>query len=94
MPILTRAIVVAIFVSLASVEAASAYIGPGAGLSMLSAFWGLLVAVFAALGFILFYPLRRLMRRNGAKPEAKQAKPADRELAAHSPDRTGALNQT
>ena len=28
---------------------AAAYVGPGAGLSLLGAFWGLLVAVVAAL---------------------------------------------
>jgi hypothetical protein len=95
MSILARVIAVAILVSIGSVEAAYAYIGPGAGLSMLSAFWGLLLAVFAALGFILFYPLRRLMsRRNGAKPKAKQAKTADQELASREAERTGALNRT
>jgi hypothetical protein len=95
MPILVRVIVVAILASLGSVEAAYAYIGPGAGLSMLSAFWGLLVAVFAALGFVLFYPLRRLMRRrNGVKPKTNQAKTADQELASHEAERTAALNRT
>jgi hypothetical protein len=39
---------------------AFAYIGPGAGLSMLGAFWGLVVAVFAALSFLLLWPLRRM----------------------------------
>jgi membrane protein implicated in regulation of membrane protease activity len=45
---------------------AAAYIGPGAGLSLLGAFWGLLLAVVAALGFVIMWPLRRLFRR--AKP--------------------------
>ncbi|WP_299391032.1 hypothetical protein [Pelagibius sp.] len=42
---------------------ALAYIGPGAGLSLLGALWGVLVAVLAALLFLLFWPLRRLLRR-------------------------------
>jgi hypothetical protein len=45
---------------------AAAYIGPGAGLSLLGAFWGLLLAVGAALGFVILWPLRRLFRRGKA----------------------------
>jgi membrane protein implicated in regulation of membrane protease activity len=41
---------------------AMAYVGPGAGLSLLGAFWGLLVAVLAALAFVIVYPVRRMMR--------------------------------
>jgi membrane protein implicated in regulation of membrane protease activity len=41
---------------------ALAYVGPGAGLSLLGAFWGLLIAVLAALAFVVLYPIRRLMR--------------------------------
>ena len=47
---------------------AAAYIGPGAGLSLLGAFWGLLVAVMAALGFVILWPIRRLFRRNRTTP--------------------------
>jgi TRAP-type C4-dicarboxylate transport system permease small subunit len=56
-------VIVAILVSLSTAEPAWAYIGPGAGLSMLSAFWALLVAVFAALAFLILHPLRRYFRR-------------------------------
>lgn len=56
---------------------AIAYVGPGAGLSVLSALWGLLVAVAVALGFVLLWPLRRLLRtrRNNRQvtPEKGQA---------------------
>jgi membrane protein implicated in regulation of membrane protease activity len=41
---------------------ALAYVGPGAGLSLLGAFWGLLVAILAALAFVIVYPVRRMMR--------------------------------
>jgi hypothetical protein len=47
---------------------AAAYIGPGAGLSLLGAFWGLLLAVVAALGFVILWPLRRMFRRNRTRP--------------------------
>jgi uncharacterized iron-regulated membrane protein len=50
---------------------AAAYIGPGAGLSLLGAFWGLLVAVLAALGFVIMWPIRRLFRRNKANQPAR-----------------------
>lgn len=56
---------------------ASAYIGPGAGLSMLGAFWGLVVAVLAALSFLLFWPIRKMFKKNAATAEADaQEKPA------------------
>lgn len=45
---------------------ASAYIGPGAGLSMLGAFWGLVVAVLAALSFLLLWPVRKMFKKNAA----------------------------
>jgi membrane protein implicated in regulation of membrane protease activity len=49
---------------------ASAYVGPGAGLTLLGALWGLVLAIVVSIGFVLLWPLRRLMRRR------KQASPA------------------
>jgi hypothetical protein len=73
-----RSVMVALLVAVACVAGlagpAAAYVGPGAGLSLVGAFWGLLVAVAAALGFVIFWPLRRLFRRNRAK--ATPATPA------------------
>ena len=54
---------------------ALAYIGPGAGLSLLGALWGVIAAVVAALVFLLFWPLRRLMRR---------PRPATQKAAVHA----------
>jgi hypothetical protein len=45
---------------------ALAYIGPGAGLSLLGALWGVIAAVAAAMLFLLLWPLRRMMRRKRA----------------------------
>jgi len=42
---------------------AAAYIGPGAGLSLLGALWGVLAAIFVALLFLAAWPVRRLLRR-------------------------------
>lgn len=59
-----------LFLLFFAVSPAMAYIGPGAGLSLLGALWGLVAAVGAALLFVLLWPLRRMMRR---KREAKKA---------------------
>ena len=39
------------------------YIGPGAGLGLLGALVGLGLAVMSALGFVLLWPLRALLRK-------------------------------
>lgn len=46
---------------------ASAYVGPGAGLSLLGALWGLLAAIFAALAFILLWPVRKMLKNRRGK---------------------------
>jgi membrane protein implicated in regulation of membrane protease activity len=51
---------------------AMAYVGPGAGLSLLGAFWGLLVAILAALAFVIVYPVRRMMRARKRPAETMQ----------------------
>jgi hypothetical protein len=57
---------------------ALAYVGPGAGLTLLGALWGLILAVVVSLGFVLLWPLRRMMRRN------KQTQPPADDDPAHS----------
>jgi len=42
---------------------ASAYVGPGAGLTLLGALWGLILAVVMSVGFVILWPFRRLLRR-------------------------------
>ena len=61
-----RAALLAIGTSVAVLAAAPAfaYVGPGAGLTLLGALWGLVVAVVLSVGFILLWPVRRLLRRN------------------------------
>lgn len=50
---------------------AAAYIGPGAGLSLLGALWGLLAAVGASLLFIVAWPFRRMLRRKRSNTQSE-----------------------
>lgn len=57
-------------------QPAEAYIGPGAGITLLSAIWGVIVAFFLAIGAVLLWPFRLLMRRRrnrAAKAASEQA---------------------
>jgi membrane protein implicated in regulation of membrane protease activity len=78
------AMVVAAVVTL-SVTPAMAYVGPGAGLSLLGAFWGLLVAILAAISFVILYPIRRLVRVR--KRPAEALEPADVRSDGQATDR-------
>ncbi len=68
MKVLLTLIAVAV-AALGTAAPAAAYVGPGAGLSLVGAFWGLLVAIFAAVAFIVVWPVRRLLRRSRGAPE-------------------------
>ena len=46
---------------------AQAYIGPGAGITFIGALIGLVIAIFSAIGFIIFWPIRRAMKKMKAK---------------------------
>ena len=48
-------------------EPAWAYVGPGAGLSLLGALWALLAALGTALLFVVLWPLRQMRRRRRAR---------------------------
>ena len=66
---------VALFMVLSTAAPAVAYVGPGAGLSLVGAVWGLLVALFAACAFVILWPVRRFFRRRrdaAAQPEGLQ----------------------
>ena len=63
-------LVVAVALAVVIAGPVAAYIGPGAGLSVIGAFWGLLMAVFAALAFIVSWLIRRLLRRRSACADA------------------------
>lgn len=70
--------VLIVCMGLGCAQSAFAYVGPGAGLSLAGAVWGLIAAVTAAVGFIVLWPMRRLFRRkSGTDPVAEP--PASRE---------------
>jgi Na+-driven multidrug efflux pump len=58
-----------------TVNPAAAYVGPGAGLSLLGALWGLLLSLGAALLFVILWPLRRIRKRARQKQEDTVGKP-------------------
>lgn len=45
---------------------AQAYVGPGAGLSLLSALWALVAAILAAVAFIVMWPVRKMLKQRKA----------------------------
>jgi membrane protein implicated in regulation of membrane protease activity len=62
--------------------AAHAYIGPGAGLSLIGALWALLVAVAAAIVFVFAWPIRRMRRRKREAMELERQERAEPEQPA------------
>ena len=47
------------------------------GAGLVGAFWGLLVAIFAAVAFIVVWPVRRLLRRGRGAPDMAAPKVPD-----------------
>lgn len=56
-------------VLIAIAPVASAYIGPGSGISVIGSLLGLLLTLFLAVGAILLWPLRRMLKRRRAGGE-------------------------
>lgn len=75
------ATVLAFSLMLVAPEAAFAYVGPGAGLSLLGALWALVAALGMALFFVVAWPVRNMLKRRRERREAEAAnaaaKPAD-----------------
>ena len=66
---------------------ALAYIGPGAGITFVGALVGVVLAVLSAISFILFWPIRKILKRMKARgnaaelSEAKDAPTAEEDAA-------------
>ena len=55
--------------------AAFAYIGPGAGISVLGSLLGILGTIVVAIGAILFWPVRKFLKRKKQRAAAAQTAP-------------------
>ena len=44
-----------------------AYVGPGAGITMLGALWAVVIAIVLTLAAVLFWPIRTLIRKRKNK---------------------------
>jgi hypothetical protein len=62
-----------LFAGLSVPLAAQAYVGPGAGITLIGALIGLVSAVFLALWAVLRWPFRRFMARRKAARAATDA---------------------
>jgi hypothetical protein len=76
----TVALVLAVALLAASPDTAHAYIGPGAGITVLGALWAVVAAIALALAGLLAWPIRAMMRRR------KQGRLAAKPLAAGDGD--------
>ena len=62
---------------------ASAYVGPGAGIGLVGALGGLIIAVVIAVAILLIWPIRMLLRKKKAAANQDLETETD---AAHSTD--------
>jgi flagellar biosynthesis/type III secretory pathway M-ring protein FliF/YscJ len=74
------------------------YIGPGAGITVLGALWGVLVAIVLAIGAVLFWPVRILFRRrrnrSAESADETSAEASDAEMKTAEPSGTSAGEQS
>lgn len=77
-PLTVAGAVIAAIATVGLSSTASAYVGPGAGLGLLGALWGVLAAILATLAFVILWPFRRrlLRRRRGNAQHRQQAEGA------------------
>jgi membrane protein implicated in regulation of membrane protease activity len=63
----TVTLILLALILLALAGPALAYIGPGAGISVLGSLLSILATIFVAIGAIIFWPLRKFMKRRKAR---------------------------
>lgn len=67
---------------LMTVSPAQAYIGPGMGVGTLGVVAGLVSSVFLALFAVIWYPIKRMIKRRTSQPAAARSSAAAHEAAA------------
>ena len=82
---ITRILGLSILLALGLSAPALAYVGPGAGLGAIGAALGLIAAVVMAVGAILFWPIRRLIRRFRKYPALNADAAASSEASDSAP---------
>ena len=63
-----------IFIFFSFVSAAYAYLGPGVGGGVIAATIGVIVAIIAALFGLIWFPVKRLLKKRKEKKENQQNK--------------------
>jgi len=61
---------------------ALAYVGPGAGLTVIGSILAIFAAIFLAIAGFVWYPIRRMIRKrknNGSKDISKESSPQNQE---------------
>ena len=56
---------------------AFAYVGPGAGISVLGSLLSILATIVVAIGAIIFWPVRKYMKRRKARLGSEDSNKAD-----------------
>ena len=56
---------------------AFAYVGPGAGISVLGSLFSILATIVVAIGAIIFWPLRKFMKRRKTRLGSQDSNKAD-----------------
>jgi protein-S-isoprenylcysteine O-methyltransferase Ste14 len=70
-------VAVAAAVTLLLPSVAMAYVGPGAGLTLLGALWAVLLAVLFAVAGLLIWPIRTMLKRRRQSALAASKSPAE-----------------
>ena len=67
-----RIVFLILLISALLIDYSYAYVGPGLGLGAIGAFVGIIVAIFLAIVGIIWYPLKRMVRKlKAAKADKK-----------------------